>query len=178
MTARNTTPPAEPIVESLPTLPATAEPFMVNDEKSANWYLRKLANITGEQQRVQAQAAQIIAQLQNDADCLKRLYEGELKEYVRRTLEANGNRRRSITLLQGTCAFRTVPAGVRLTDTNAALRFARECGGMLKTVETLDAEAYRIAAARDLESGGELYPGMETTPERESFSVRFGSKAD
>ena len=174
MTARNTTPPVEPIVESMPTLPATAEPFMVNDEKSANWYLRKLANLAGEQQRIQTQAAQIVSQLEADADGLKHLYAGQLEAYCRARLQEAGSRRKSITMLQGTCSFRTVPAGVRLTDTTAALRFAKECGGMLKTVETLDAEAYRIAAARDLESGGELYPGMETTPERESFSVRFG----
>jgi len=174
MTARNATPPAEPIVESLPTLPAPAEPFMVNDEKSANWYLRKLANIDAEQKRVQTQAAQIVAQLAADADGLKRLYASQLEAYCRAALNATGNRRKSITLLQGTCAFRTVPAGFRLTDTAAAFRFAEECGGMLKTVQTLDAEAYRIAADHDLKSGGELYPGMETTPERESFSVRFG----
>jgi len=164
MTARNATPAAEPIVVPSPALPAAAsstdEMFHINDEKSANWYLRKLANLAGEQQRVQTQAAQIVAQLEADADGLKRLYEGELKEYVRRTLEAGGNRRKSITMLQGTCAFRTVPAGVRLTDTAAALRFARECGGMLKTVEALDAKSVKIAAARDLESGGELYPGL------------------
>ena len=174
MTARNTTPPVEPIVESMPMLPATAEPFMVNDEKSANWYLRKLANLAGEQQRIQTQAAQIVAQLQNDADGLKRLYASQLEAYCRARLNDTGNRRKSITMLQGTCAFRTVPAGFRLTDTNAALRFAKECGGMLKTVESLDAEAYRAAADHALEAYGELYPGMETTPEREAFSVRFG----
>ena len=174
MTARNTRPVTEPIVESLTTLPATAEPFMVNDEKSANWYLRKLANITGEQQRIQTQAAQIVAQLEADANGLKHLYAGQLEAYCRARLQETGNRRKSITMLQGTCAFRTVPAGFRLTDTAAALRFAKECGGMLKTVETLDAEAYRAAADHALEAYGELYPGMETTPEREAFSVRFG----
>ena len=80
----------------------------------------------------------------------------------------------SITLLQGTCAFRTVPAGFRLTDTAAALRFAKECGGMLKTAESLDAEAYRCAADHALEVYGEQFPGMESVPEREAFSVRFG----
>ena len=147
---------------------------MVNDEKSANWYLRKLANIDAEQQRVQMQAAQIVAQLEADADGLKHLYAGQLEAYCQARLNETGNRCKSITMLQGTCAFRTVPAGFQLTDTNAALRFAKECGGMLKTVETLDAEAYRVAADHALEAYGELYPGMETTPERESFSVRFG----
>ena len=174
MTARNTTPPAETIVESLPTLPATAEPFMVNDEKSANWYLRKLANIDAEQKRVQMQAAQIVAQLATDADGLKHLYAGQLEAYCRARLQEAGSRRKSITMLQGTCSFRTVPAGFRLTDTNAALRFAKECGGMLKTVESLDAEAYRCAADHALGEYGELYPGMESVPEREAFSVRFG----
>jgi len=174
MAARNTKPVTEPILESLPTLPACAEPFTINDEKSANWYLRKLANIDAEQQRVQTQALQIVAQLQNDADGLKHLYASQLEAYCRARLQETGNRRKSITLLQGTCAFRTVPAGFRLTDTNAALRFAKECGGMLKTVESLDAEAYRAAADHALEAYGELYPGMENVPERVAFTVRFG----
>ena len=174
MTARNTKPVTEPIVESLPTLPAIVEPFMVNDEKSANWYLRKLANIDAEQKRIQTQVAQIVAQLDSDADGLKRLYASQLEAYCRVRLNETGNRRKSITLLQGTCSFRTVPAGFRLTDTNAALRFAIETGGMLKTVQTLDTDAYRVAADHALEAYGEQFPGMESVPERESFSIRFG----
>jgi len=175
MTARNATPPAEPIVVPSPALPAAAsstdEMFHINDEKSANWYLRKLANLAGEQQRVQMQAAQIVAQLEADADGLKRLYEGELKEYVRRTLSAGGNRRRSITLLQGTCAFRTIPAGFRIYDNAAALDHAMaHVPDAVDTICVLSPVAYR----RVVEETGEILPGIETTPERESFSIRFG----
>jgi len=44
---------------------------------------------------------------------------------------------------------------------------------MLKTVQTLDIDVYRAAADHALERSGTLLPGIETTPERESFSVRF-----
>ena len=171
MTARNTTHPAETIVESLPTLPATAEPFMVNDEKSANWYLRKLANIEAEQQRVQAQAAQIVAQLEADADGLKRLYASQLEAYCRARLNDTGNRRRSITMLQGTCCFRTVPAGFRIVDTAAALDHAMaHLPDAVDTINCLSTIAYR----RIVEQTGECLPGVESTPAHESFTVRFG----
>lgn len=175
MTDRNTTPVTEPIVEALAGTPDHDTTFHINDEKSANWYLRKLANIDAEKQRVQMQADTIIAQLEADADGLKRLYEGELKEYVRQTLEAGGNRRRSITMLQGTCAFRTIPAGFRIVDTAAALNHALAyLPDAIDTICVLSTVAYR----RVVEETGEILPGIETTPERESFSVRFGNKTD
>ncbi len=147
-----------------------AEGFHITDEKSANWYLRKLANIEAEKQRIQAQTAKMIAELDADASGLKFLYEGELQEFVRAELTRKGGKKKTLHLLQATCAFRSVPASVRVADLNAALQYAKENGlPCIVISERIDAEEYKKLAA------GVMLPGMDTTPERESFSVKFGA---
>jgi hypothetical protein len=149
--------------------------FHINSDEAANWLLRKLANIEAEKARVKSQAETMLRQLDGDAEGLRFLYESELQEFVRQKLAASGARRKSVAFLQGTCAFRTAPASVKITDPKAALDYAREHLSLFvhtQTVETLDTAAYRIYADdRDL-------PGTERVPERETFSLRFGKSED
>ena len=71
--------------------------------------------------------------------------------------------------MQGTFAFRTVPATLRLDDTSAALNTAVEVG-----IVRVDADAYRRHAMDTLKQTGELLPGCVQQGEREHFAVRFG----
>lgn len=145
--------------------------FHVTDEKSANWYLRKLATLDNEKARILAQTEKMIAELDSDRDGLKFLYEGELQEFVRQELARKGGRKKTLNLLQGTCAFRSVPASVKVADPNAALEYARANNlPCIETTERVNAEAYKKLAA------GKMLPGMDTTPERENFTVTFGTK--
>ena len=150
------------------------EEFRIDSESAANWYLRKLAGIEAEKNRVTANAAAIVAQLESEANGLRYVYEGQLQEYVRRELAAKGNRRKSLTLLQGSCQWRTVPAGLKISDPAAALEYARRnLPDAVKTSETLDNEAYRKFAAKMQAETDALPVGMESVPEREAFSVKF-----
>ena len=147
------------------------EEFHINSESAANWYMKKLANIEAEKTRVTQQAALIVAQLDADAESLRYCYEGELQNYVRRQLAATGSRRKSLTLLQGTAQFRTVPASLKISDPAAALDFCRvNLPDAVKVSETLDAGKYRNFAEKQ---EGETLPGVETVPTREAFSVKF-----
>ncbi len=119
--------------------------------------------------RVKSQAAQIIAQLDADEKSLRARFEAEAREWARAELAKRGNRRRSLTLLQGTFAFRTVPATLRVDDTAAALNIAVEVGAV-----KVDADAYRRHAVDTLKATGEILPGCVPVGEREHFSVRFG----
>ncbi len=80
-----------------------------------------------------------------------------------------GNHRRSLHLLQGTFAFRTVPATLRVDDTAAALNTAVTVGAV-----RVDADAYRRHALGTLKATGEILPGCVPVGEREHFAVRFG----
>ena len=150
------------------------EPFCIDSDQRAEWLLRKLANLEAERVRVTAQAQAIVKQLTADAEDLHFLYGAQLESYCRAKLAQSGNRRRSVHFLQGTCAFRTVPAGLRISDQAAALHFAQDCGlGVVRHVATLDAAGYRDLAAKHLVDTGETLPGVETTPARDAFAIKF-----
>src|SRR5579862_9491144 len=141
-----------------PTPETTEQPaaFLIDSDERAEWLLRKLANLEAEKNRVQAQAEQILKQLESDAERLRFLFGAQLEEYCRRKLQASGNRRRSIHFLQGSCCFRTVPASVKVTDSNAALCYAEEnLPEAMQTVTLLNGQEYRRAAEERYQQRGE-----------------------
>ena len=155
-------------------------PFCIDDMEKVEWLLRKLGNIEAEKKRVQAQAAAMVQQLDTDAGNLTRLFGDQLQAFVREELARRGGRRKSLTTLQGTCAFRLVPGGIRLTDPAAAFQHVKEQTGgyseLITLVEKLNLDQYRALAEQALNETGELLPGMEDVPDREAFSVKFGPK--
>lgn len=145
--------------------------FHITDESSANWYLCQLGNIEAEKSRITAQCQKRLAELDTDANGLKFLYDHELQAFVKAELVRMGNRRKSLTLLQGTASFRHVAASVKVSDPNAALIYAKANElPVIVTQERLDAEAYKKIA------NGTMLPGMDSTEARESFRVDFGTK--
>ena len=152
------------------------EEFRIDSENAANWYLRKLANIEAEKRRVTQQAAEILRQLDADAENLRFLYDADLQEWTRQELARKGGKRKSLALLQGTACFRSVSASLKISDPAAALVHVIAIGAdAIKRSIHLDAEKYRALAEAALKDG-ELLPGVETVPARESFSVKFGGK--
>jgi|SRR5579871_3509117 len=118
----------------------------------------------------------MVRQLDSDAERLTHLYEGELLDYCRRRMAENGNRRRSVSFLQGSVSFRSVPASVKVTEPAAALVYAQDNGlSAVKTVVSLDVAAYRATAEAHMQETGELLPGVETTPEHETHRLTFGA---
>ena len=156
------------------------EEFAINTIDAANWYLRRLANLEAEKQRVTQQSAAIVAQLDADAETLRYLYEGQLQNFVRQELAANGNRRKSLHFLQGTACFRHVGPSLRITDNAAALDFCRRnLPDAVKVTETLDTTRYRDFAEKMQNAGAESLPvGVESVPAREAFRVTFGGKPE
>ena len=153
---------------------ATPEAFCIDSEERANWYARKLATIEAERARVRAQAAKIIAQLDGDEKSLKDRFEAEAREWARAELDRRyKGRRRSLALLQGTFAFRAVPATLRVDDVAAALNTAATLGAV-----KVDAAAYRAAALDAQRTTGELLPGCVIVPPSEHFGVSFGKDSD
>src|SRR5579862_2500466 len=114
------------MIEPTPATTEQPEAFLIDTDERAEWLLRKLANLEAEKARVQAQAEQIVKQLDADAERLRFLFGAQLEEFCRRKIEQAGSRRKSVHFLQGSCCFRTVPASVKVTDSNAALCYAEE----------------------------------------------------
>ena len=146
--------------------------FTITDERTANWLLGKLASNADEQARVKAQADQRISELRTDYDKLMFMYGNQLEAFAR--AEAERRRRKTVTLQQGTVAFRTAPERFAVEDEEAATVEARTtCPEALQTVTRLDRAAYLDHAKATRAATGEILPGVTVTPERETFAVKF-----
>ena len=150
----------------------TMEEFRIDCEKNANWLLQKYATLDAEKSRIKAQAEKRLKELDTDRQGLDYRFGSELEHWTRGELEKSGNHRKSLTLLQGTCAFRSLPAGVKIVDAGELLRYAEANGreDLLKIEMQVNTEA----AKAYVEETGDLLPGMDTVPARESFSIKFG----
>lgn len=161
------------------TIEQEREAFHITDESSALWYLRKLANLEAETRRVKRQAEQLLASLNSEAENLKRIYQEELEHWVREELARKGNRKRTLHTLQGTLRFRHVAARLAIEEEFSATQYAvnslAEC---VATKYELNRAAYLEEARKRLEETGELLPGVQFAPERETFTVSFASPED
>lgn len=160
-----------------PNATTEAPRFVIDSREKVNWYLRKLAAIENERALVKAQAEEILRGLDADAARLRALHEADLQAWAKEELERLGGRKKTLPLLFGTVAFRTVPSSLRVVGSAEAVEYAKSQGWeVVTTVEKLDGEAYKQQAAAVLHETGEVLPGVEIVPERESFSVKFGAK--
>ncbi len=161
------------------TIEQEREAFHITDESSALWYLRKLANIEAEARRVKRQAESMIAALNSEAESLKRVYAGELEHWAREELKRKGNRRKTLHTLQGTLRFRHVAARLAIEEDTSATQYAVESlAECVATKYELNRAAYLEEARKRLEETGELLPGVQFAPERETFTVSFASPED
>ncbi len=152
--------------------------FCIDSEDRANWVLQRMANVEAEKSRIKAQAAAILKQLETDRQGLEGRFGSELERWFREEVERRGGRRKSVMLLQGTGAFRTVPGGLRVCDAGLAASAANALNPDRFFRREFDPSEYRKYAKEQLETTGEVVPGVETVPARESFSLKFGSKEE
>lgn len=155
----------------------TDERFVLDSEDKVNWLLRKLANLEAEKQRVTAQYQAIMSVLERDEKSLRFRFENDLKAFAAQKLAEGGNRRKTVHLLQGSLTFRTLPQAIKVSDTIAAIAFAKMTGlPCLESVteEKFNPTLYRNRALEVLEERGEILPGIEVLPERETFAIKFG----
>lgn len=155
--------------------PRPKDTFVIEDERGANWLLSKLAANRAEQERVNAQAATRTAELETDYNKLMHLYGQQLETFAR--AESERRRRKTVTLQQGTIAFRSAPARLVIPDVDDATNQARiyfpDCV-TTETVTRLDKTAFIKAATAHMEATGEIVQGVERLPAAETFRISFG----
>jgi len=156
---------------------ATEGRFVIDSNDKAEWALCKLGNWDAEEKRIKAQAQAMLSRIATDRDKFLSRFEADLEAFARAQIEASGGKRRSHELLQGTLAFRKVPPQLSVVDREAALAYAKQ-HAPTAVAEVLNATEYREGALLALQQNGEVLPGMELKPERESFSIRFKESAE
>jgi hypothetical protein len=155
--------------------------FHVVSADSANSLLREMRRLQAKQARELARHLAAVAAIEGEGEALRSRYEGELQDWVRATLGngTSGTLRvagRSLRLAAGVCAFRMVAASVKVIDTDAAVAYVKAKHlRMVERVVTmrLNSLAYRALARTTMEKNGTLLPGIESTPEHETFSIKL-----
>ena len=156
--------------------PALIPQFCIDSDGRAEWLLRKLANNKAEAVRVTQQAQEIIEALEADTADLMFRYGAALEQYCLAKLAAEGNRRKSVRFLQGTCSFRWQGPAVKIKDAAAALEWAKENAPAMiqeETTERLDGDAFRRRAEEIRKQDGELLPGVEYSEGGDTFGLSF-----
>lgn len=152
--------------------PVETQEFRIDSQDKVEWALRKIGAWEDEIARVKHQAETIVTRLENSKQRFLARFEADLEEYARQQIQ--DTRRRSYDTLYGTMAFRKVPSGVVVSDKEKALESMREvCPAAIVTEVRLDSKSALEVAKRRMEGTGEILPGFDIRPERESFSIRF-----
>ena len=154
------------------------ERFTIQTREHGEWYLRKLANIDAERERITAQYQTMIRQNESDKSSLVSRYDSQFQNLVRVELEASKGKRKSIVFFNGTAGFRTVASRLVIESEADALQTARLVAPdtiTTETVEKFDKAAFRAHAQSLLEATGELLPGIKQTEAREEFGIKFPS---
>lgn len=103
------------------TLEPIAPPaFTINDLESLTWYVRKLAAISSEQERVKQQAERITADLERDAENLRFQFELQAEQTARRLMLERGGRAKHVKTLFGDAGLRRTPSRLTITSSERA----------------------------------------------------------
>lgn len=150
-----------------PEVPAT---FMVVDDGSANWLIKKINECRAYARRCADWAEREQRRAQHEEEFFWARYGAQLRAYIQRKIAEQGGRRKSVSLPAGTAGFRKEAAKIVIDDELAVLAWAKACQPALITVvEKLSKSALNA----HVESTGELPDqGVHVELEHEKFYVK------
>jgi len=156
------------------------KPFAVHDEDTADWVCKVIGEKAAELLLVKAQYESILTRIRAEIAEQESYLMPHLQQWASQSLE--GQKRKSLILPHGTVQFRSVKAGLKVIDKDAAIAWAQsfymDSAVNTVTTTTLDVNEYKRIAMQRLNGLGELLPGILTTDAHEEFSVRFGKEKE
>ena len=156
---------AEEVTALIADAPEPPDAFIPDTEDKVNWVLGKIADRRARAARIRENADLLAKAEDREADALEWRFGPALQAFTRQELA--GGKRKSVRLLHGVIGFRTRPAGVDVTDTAAALEWAKEnCTEAVR--ESLD----KKAMADTLLSTGKALPFARLTPAEDVFYIK------
>jgi|SRR5665213_2833610 len=177
-------PEATPVMSEPMTMPATASAtdaevdievmkstptkFAVEDEKSANWLVRRI--IAARQYALNVKTWSQIEQRRAEREeaTLLFLYGRQIEMWAREEIEKLGGRRKSINLPGGTVSFRKENAKLVVNNETVLLEWARRnLPNAIQKIEKL----LKTPVNEHFEATGELPDGTHLEPEREKFRI-------
>ena len=163
--------------------PITAPAFAINNLESLTWYVRKLAAISSEQERVKQQAERITSDLERDAENLRFQFELQAEQTARRLILERGGRAKHVKTLFGDAGVRRTPSRLSITSNSQAREWlethAPDC---LETRISSHAVTQKFTVSNGVivTSDGEIVaiPGVTITEEFETFYIKAKTLED
>jgi len=145
------------------------ERFSVKDESSADWLVRKVVEADAHIRRVKEQAEREIRRTERERDFLLLRFGGDLQRWVKKQLQKDKGRRKSVLFLSGTAGFRQLAAKLVVEDEPTVIKWAKKhCRKAVVTVERLS----KTVLNEHFESTGELGDGIRLEPVQERFYIK------
>jgi hypothetical protein len=116
--------------------------FTPTDASGCDWVLSKIADCRTRAARIRENAEQMARAEERAADTLEWKYGAALQTWLR--AELAGGKKKSVRLFHGVLGYRQKPAAVHVTDTAAALGWAKE-NLPTAVIEGLDKKALSAA---------------------------------
>lgn len=156
-------------------LPIGKKPeFHIEDRSSADWYLKVMGGYEDEIQRITEQSNAMIAEIKSKMNGLAYRYKNEFEHFMAQEI-ASLPKGKNIKFFHGTVQMRTIPQSVSLVDKEAAIQFAEtdetfQAYRLVSTVKVLHSTDFIVLAKERMLRDGEVVPGMELKPERQSLT--------
>lgn len=170
MTARvdgSVTTAGEMDVEVLSSVP---KQFAVEDDKSANWLVRKIVCARQYARQVKEWADLEIRRADREEQTLMFLFGRQLEHWSREEIAKFGGKRKSLNLPAGTLGFRSVPAKLVIDDEARVLSWAKS--NLPEAIVVVERLAKPAINAYSEQTGVIPDEGVHVEPATERFFVR------
>lgn len=157
--------------------PTTQPAFTINDLETLTWYVRKLANISTEQERVRVQAERITSDLEREAEGLRFQFGLQAEQTARRLIEERGGRAKHVKTLFGDAGLRRTPARLTISNTERTREWlemhAPDCLEIKISTRAVTQKFSAVGGAI-INHEGEIItmPGVTVLEETETFYVK------
>jgi phage host-nuclease inhibitor protein Gam len=144
--------------------------FVVDDEKKANWAVRKIVQSRAYARRVKRWAAQELHRAEVEEQRLLFIFAKQLEKWSASEIAKLRGRRKCIHLPSGQVGFRRRPTKLVVIDETSVIAWARyHCPQAIRSVEKL----LKTALNEHFVATGEIpEAGVRVEAERESFFIK------